>query len=135
MFTTVWCTSKTLSLTLHVLHQLATKHLLTMTGIYRSFMPSHHKTKTTTASWSTSPYGSRQLLQLTCICLPVLEVMGQPLCRQRAPHTVVPAVLCRCTLTHLHDSHGGIETTRCHDRQTIFWPGIDSIVKSTVEVL
>jgi len=49
------------------------------------------------------------------------------------PRIVVPATLRRRTLTHLHDSHRGVEATRRRARQTVYWPGIDSDIKSTVE--
>ncbi|XP_068222234.1 uncharacterized protein [Palaemon carinicauda] len=38
---------------------------------------------------------------------------------------VVPATLRRRTLSHLHDSHRGVEATKCRARQSVFWPGID----------
>ena len=45
---------------------------------------------------------------------------------------VVPAALRRRTLTRLHDSHRGIEATKRRAKQTVFWPGIDSDIASTV---
>ncbi|XP_076052797.1 uncharacterized protein LOC143032211 [Oratosquilla oratoria] len=46
---------------------------------------------------------------------------------------VVPAALRKHTLARLHDSHRGAEATKRRARQTVFWPGIDSDIKSTVE--
>ncbi|XP_076032421.1 uncharacterized protein LOC143020148 [Oratosquilla oratoria] len=46
---------------------------------------------------------------------------------------VVPAALRKRTLARLHDSHRGTEATKRRARQTVFWPGIDSDIKSTVE--
>ena len=46
---------------------------------------------------------------------------------------VIPAALRRRTLTRLHDSHCGVDATRRHARQTVFWPGIDADIKNTVE--
>ncbi|XP_068224072.1 uncharacterized protein [Palaemon carinicauda] len=45
---------------------------------------------------------------------------------------VVPAALRRRTLARLHDSHRGVEATKRRARQTVFWPGIDSDITSTV---
>ncbi|XP_064091594.1 uncharacterized protein K02A2.6-like [Macrobrachium nipponense] len=45
---------------------------------------------------------------------------------------VVPAALRRRTLSHLHDSHRGVEATKCRARQSVFWPGIDSDIANTV---
>ena len=45
---------------------------------------------------------------------------------------VVPAALRRRTLTRLHDSHRGVEATKRRAKQTVFWPGIDSDISSTV---
>ena len=49
------------------------------------------------------------------------------------PRIVIPTALRKRTLAHLHDSHRGIEATRRRARQTVFWPGIDSDIKNTVE--
>ena len=46
---------------------------------------------------------------------------------------VVPAALRRRTLTHLHDSHRGVEATKRRAKQAVFWPGIDSDIKNTVQ--
>ena len=46
---------------------------------------------------------------------------------------VVPAALRRRVLTHLHDSHRGVEATRRRAGQTVFWPGINSDIASTVQ--
>lgn len=46
---------------------------------------------------------------------------------------VVPAALRRRTLARLHDSHRGVEATRRRARQTVFWPGINSDIASTVQ--
>ena len=46
---------------------------------------------------------------------------------------VIPATLRRTTLARLHDSHRGVEATKRRARQTVFWPGIDSDIKNTVE--
>ncbi|XP_068235531.1 uncharacterized protein [Palaemon carinicauda] len=45
---------------------------------------------------------------------------------------VVPAALRRRTLARLHDSHRGVEATKRRARQTVFWPGINSDITSTV---
>ncbi|XP_069993525.1 uncharacterized protein [Penaeus vannamei] len=45
---------------------------------------------------------------------------------------VVPAVLHRRTLSRLHDSHRGVESMMRRAKQTVFWPGIDSDITSTV---
>ncbi|XP_068207900.1 uncharacterized protein [Palaemon carinicauda] len=45
---------------------------------------------------------------------------------------VVPAALPRHTLSHLHDSHRGVEATKRRARQSVFWPGIDSDITNTV---
>lgn len=49
------------------------------------------------------------------------------------PRIVIPAALCQRTLACLNDSNRGIEATRHRARQTVFWPGIDADIKSTVE--
>ena len=46
---------------------------------------------------------------------------------------VVPTAFRRRTLARLHDSHRGAEATKRRARQTVFWPGIDSDIKSTIE--
>nr|XP_027211599.1 uncharacterized protein LOC113804887 [Penaeus vannamei] len=46
---------------------------------------------------------------------------------------VIPTVYRRCTLIQLHASHRGIEAMKRRARQTVFWPGIDIDIKSTVE--
>lgn len=46
---------------------------------------------------------------------------------------VIPATLRRRTLARLHDSHRGVEATKRRAKQTVFWPGIDSDIKNTVE--
>ncbi len=46
---------------------------------------------------------------------------------------VVPAALLKDVLDDLHRSHQGIERTKRRARQTVFWPGINSDIKSTVE--
>ncbi|XP_068227654.1 uncharacterized protein [Palaemon carinicauda] len=48
------------------------------------------------------------------------------------PSVVVPAALRRRTLSHLHDSHRGVEATKRRARQSVFWPGIDSDIANTV---
>jgi len=45
---------------------------------------------------------------------------------------IVPAALRRRTLSCLHDSHRGVESTKRRAKQTVFWPGIDSDITSTV---
>ncbi|XP_068204834.1 uncharacterized protein [Palaemon carinicauda] len=45
---------------------------------------------------------------------------------------VVPVALRRRTLSHLHDSHRGVEATKRRARQSVFWPGIDSDIANTV---
>ncbi|XP_068245331.1 uncharacterized protein [Palaemon carinicauda] len=45
---------------------------------------------------------------------------------------VVPAALRHRTLSHLHDSHRGVEATKHRARQSVFWPGIDSDITNTV---
>lgn len=46
---------------------------------------------------------------------------------------VVPMAFRRRTLARLHDSHRGVEATKRRARQTVFWPGIDSDIKSTID--
>ncbi|XP_045121980.1 uncharacterized protein K02A2.6-like [Portunus trituberculatus] len=46
---------------------------------------------------------------------------------------VVPAVLSRHTLASLHDSHRGVKSTKRRARHTVFWPGIDSDIRNTVQ--
>ncbi|XP_045127743.1 uncharacterized protein K02A2.6-like [Portunus trituberculatus] len=46
---------------------------------------------------------------------------------------VVPAALCRHTLARLHDNHRGVESTKRRAQQTVFWPGIDSDIRNTVQ--
>ncbi|XP_068245434.1 uncharacterized protein [Palaemon carinicauda] len=45
---------------------------------------------------------------------------------------VVPTALRRRTLASLHDSHQGVEAPKRRARQTVFWPGIDSDITSTI---
>ena len=45
---------------------------------------------------------------------------------------VVPKALRRQTLARLHDSHKGVEATKRRARMSVFWPGIDSDIASTV---
>ncbi|XP_045137206.1 uncharacterized protein LOC123519766 [Portunus trituberculatus] len=47
--------------------------------------------------------------------------------------TIVPATLNRHTLSHLHDSHRGVEATKRRARQAVFWPGINSDITNTVK--
>nr|XP_027214367.1 uncharacterized protein LOC113807327 [Penaeus vannamei] len=46
---------------------------------------------------------------------------------------IIPTAYRRRTLTQLHASHRGVEATKRRARQTVFWPGIDADIKSTVE--
>lgn len=46
---------------------------------------------------------------------------------------VVPASHRRRILARLHDSHRGVEATKRRARQTVFWPGIDADILSTVQ--
>jgi hypothetical protein len=46
---------------------------------------------------------------------------------------VVPQALRKEVLKRLHASHQGIERTLRRARQTVFWPGITSDIKATVE--
>ncbi len=46
---------------------------------------------------------------------------------------VVPVSMRKDVLADLHRSHQGIERTKRRARQTVFWPGINSDIKSTVE--
>nr|XP_027229813.1 uncharacterized protein LOC113821505 [Penaeus vannamei] len=90
VFTAVWRAGKTLCVPDALSRAPTARPQLlssTTTGLYRSFAPSHQRTKITAASWS----------------------------------------------THLHDSHRGVEATHRRARQTVYWPGIDSDIKSTVE--
>lgn len=48
------------------------------------------------------------------------------------PRIVVLAALRHRTLTHLHDSHRGVEATKRRAQQTVFWPGINSDIANTV---
>lgn len=45
---------------------------------------------------------------------------------------VVPPALRRRTLSRLHDSHRGVDATKRRAQQTVFWPGIDADITSTV---
>ncbi|XP_068213280.1 uncharacterized protein [Palaemon carinicauda] len=45
---------------------------------------------------------------------------------------VVPTALRHRTLSHLHDSHRGVEATKRRARQSVFWSGIDSDIANTV---
>ncbi|XP_066952481.1 uncharacterized protein [Macrobrachium rosenbergii] len=47
---------------------------------------------------------------------------------------IVPAALCRHTLSRLHDSHRGVESTKCWARQAVFWPGINSDIVPQLEL-
>ncbi len=51
----------------------------------------------------------------------------------RGAQIVVPAAMRKDVLADLHHSHQGIERTKRRARQTVFWPGINSDIKSTVE--
>ncbi len=51
----------------------------------------------------------------------------------RGAQIVVPAAMRKEVLADLHHSHQGIERTKRRARQTVFWPGINSDIKSTVE--
>ena len=46
---------------------------------------------------------------------------------------VVPASHRRQTLARLHDSHRGVEATKRRAKQTVYWPGIDADIASTVQ--
>ncbi len=46
---------------------------------------------------------------------------------------VIPRSLRRDILARLHASHQGIEHTLRRARQTVFWPGLSSDIKSTVK--
>ncbi|KAG0725211.1 Transposon Tf2-6 polyprotein [Chionoecetes opilio] len=46
---------------------------------------------------------------------------------------VVPAAHRRRTLARLHDSHRGVAATKRRAQQTVFWPGIDADITSTVQ--
>ncbi|XP_037779411.1 uncharacterized protein LOC119575951 [Penaeus monodon] len=48
------------------------------------------------------------------------------------PRVVVPASLRRSTLARLHDCHSGVEATKRHAQQTVFWPGINADIVNTV---
>ena len=48
------------------------------------------------------------------------------------PRLVVPSALRRDVLARLHDSHRGVEATKRRARQTVWWPGINSDIVSTV---
>lgn len=45
---------------------------------------------------------------------------------------VVPRALRRQTLARLHDSHKGVEATKRRARLSVFWPGLDSDIATTV---
>ena len=45
---------------------------------------------------------------------------------------IIPTALRRQTLARLHDSHRGVEATKRRARQTVYWPGVDSDITSTV---
>lgn len=47
---------------------------------------------------------------------------------------IIPIAFHWRTLSHLNNSHRGVEVTKCHARQTVFWPGIDFDIKNTIEV-
>ena len=49
------------------------------------------------------------------------------------PRVVVPPALRREVLKRLHDAHCGIEATKRRARQTVWWPGINSDITSTVK--
>ena len=46
---------------------------------------------------------------------------------------IIPAALRRQVLARLHDAHTGIEATKRRARQTVWWPGINNDIKTTVE--
>ena len=48
-------------------------------------------------------------------------------------HIVVPVQKRKEILTKLHASHQGIERTKQRARQIVYWPGINSDIKNTVE--
>ncbi|XP_064090782.1 uncharacterized protein LOC135204551 [Macrobrachium nipponense] len=50
---------------------------------------------------------------------------------QRAK-VIVPAALCCRMLSRLHDSHQGMESSKCQVRQAVFWPGINSDIVNTI---
>ena len=60
----------------------------------------------------------------------ICEDEGLLLFRQRL---LIPRKLRKGILKKLHSSHQGIERTQRRARQTVFWPGITSDIKSTVE--
>ena len=49
------------------------------------------------------------------------------------PRVVVPSAQRRKVLARLHDAHCGIEATKRRARQTVWWPGINSDITSTVK--
>ena len=46
---------------------------------------------------------------------------------------VIPEALRKLMLARLHDAHRGIEATKRRARETVWWPGINSNITSTVE--
>ena len=46
---------------------------------------------------------------------------------------VIPKALRKDVLYELHSSHQGIERTKRRARQAVYWPGMNSDIKSTVE--
>ena len=46
---------------------------------------------------------------------------------------IIPSALRRQVLARLHDAHTGIEATKRRARQTVWWPGINNDIKTTVE--
>ena len=46
---------------------------------------------------------------------------------------VIPKAARKAVLNKLHASHQGIEKTKRRARQTVYWPGINSDIKSTIE--
>ena len=45
---------------------------------------------------------------------------------------LIPAALRRQTLAQLHASHRGIEATKRRAKQTVFWPGMEADIKTTI---
>ena len=46
---------------------------------------------------------------------------------------VLPIAHRHRNLTHLHNSHQDVEATKCRAKQTVFWPGINANITSTVQ--
>ncbi len=48
------------------------------------------------------------------------------------PRIVVPKAARRDVLARLHDSHQGVEQTKRRARQSVYWPGINNNISTTV---